>query len=225
MRIHGTTNYIEPEEFELFMKTFNERYPHHVDASLFYRLSYNHGLRREEAVNLLKRDFNLNHPEFYCKRLKGGLDLPHTLTTNDLYEYNKYINYMSANNPDWMEKYNAQDYLIRTIKMTKIDKFRFVDPLIVLGKELFGQRLKPLDLRHSCAYRLLSNGTNLYLVKQYMGHKSITNTIRYLPAMDKEVSQLSKMFDDTSKEDIDNLKLKNKVIALEAEILLLKNNV
>ena len=45
-------------------------------------------------------------------------------------------------------------------------------------------------LRHAFATHLLEAGTNLYIIKQLLGHASITSTVRYLRMTDKALQMV-----------------------------------
>lgn len=43
-----------------------------------------------------------------------------------------------------------------------------------------GERVTPLVMRHSCAVALLQSGTDVTVIRDYLGHASVATTSRYL---------------------------------------------
>jgi site-specific recombinase XerD len=47
------------------------------------------------------------------------------------------------------------------------------------GSELFGFRVHPHMLRHGCGFALANAGHDTRLIQDWLGHRSISNTVRY----------------------------------------------
>jgi len=57
---------------------------------------------------------------------------------------------------------------------------KYVDRAARTRPELRGHRVTPHVLRHSCAVALLQAGVDVTVIRDYLGHASITTTSRYI---------------------------------------------
>jgi site-specific recombinase XerD len=50
--------------------------------------------------------------------------------------------------------------------------------------------IHPHSLRHSCGYSLVNKGTDIRVIQSYLGHRSISSTVRYTKLNHKQFSRL-----------------------------------
>ncbi len=70
-------------------------------------------------------------------------------------------------------------YVLASQAGTKIDANNLLKAFYGARKKAGLEDVRFHDLRHTFATRLVQNGVDLYVVKELLGHKSITMTIRY----------------------------------------------
>lgn len=124
------------------------------DYALFY-LSYKHGLRAIETTYLTFDNIDLNSNQLWVKRAKNSLATYHPLTQ----ECHRIIKKLARNNPS--------NYLfpITTIAIRKIcQKYNFHHH----------------QLRHTCGINMARKGIDPLIIKNYLGHKNIQNTMIYI---------------------------------------------
>lgn len=163
---------------------------------LVFKLMLTYGLRAGEVTTLRLSDItpDLQHPvEIYITRLKGGISRHYPLSD----EIAKLLK-------KWIRKRDAMLY-------GHVDSpyiFVSVDPRRPSGQMLFITLAKaharlaalaglPKDLRHShiwrhsCAVQLLSKGADIFFVKSWLGHRSISSTVVYADFMPSGWQRLS----------------------------------
>ena len=136
------------------------------------RLIYRHGLRASEARDARWTDLDImpgSGPKtFHVRRLKGSVDSVHTLDRDEV----------SA---------------LRRLKADSTSPFVFVSErggplspdMIARIVERAGEAAKlgfhvhPHMLRHATGYALANEGTDTRLIQDFLGHASISNTVRY----------------------------------------------
>jgi type 1 fimbriae regulatory protein FimB len=50
--------------------------------------------------------------------------------------------------------------------------------------------IHPHMLRHSCGYALVNKGTDIRIIQGYLGHRSISSTVRYTKLDSKRFAKL-----------------------------------
>jgi type 1 fimbriae regulatory protein FimB/type 1 fimbriae regulatory protein FimE len=129
-------------------------------------LIYRHGLRVSEACDLRWDDIDLAKRNIQIRRLKGSVDSLH---------------------------YLERDELAGLKRLPRIGAYVFVnergDPLKRMGIARMIERAGedaalpfPVHahmLRHACGYALANKGMDTRRLQHYLGHASITNTVRY----------------------------------------------
>ena len=136
---------------DLFLTAKNRSFR---DYALFY-LSYKHGLRSIEAVNLTYSNLDYQKSQLWVARAKNGLSSYHPLTTEE----------------------------IRTIKkLAKDAKSDQLFPLTTVAVRKICQKYNfhHHQLRHTCGINMARKRIDPLIIKNYLGHKNIQNTMIYI---------------------------------------------
>jgi type 1 fimbriae regulatory protein FimB/type 1 fimbriae regulatory protein FimE len=136
-------------------------------------LIYRHGLRVSEACDLRWDDIDLGKRTIIVRRLKGSTDSSHYLERDELAGL----------------KALQRDYAKRGIKSAYVFVNERGQPFGRMGiarmVERAGEAAKlpfPVHvhmLRHSTGYALAGKGMDTRRLQHFLGHASITNTVRY----------------------------------------------
>lgn len=141
---------------------------------LIFRLAYRCGLRATEIGLITRGNYNKNTKELYCKRLKGSLNNTIRLDekTNSL--INKFIRELGP--------VEDTEILFKSQKGGPISR-KTLDLLI--KKYCNKAKLKDTSkwhfhsLKHSCAVHLAESGLDIKELQNWLGHKSVNNTLVY----------------------------------------------
>ena len=119
------------------------------------------GMRRGEILNLLWKDVDFEGRLVRIEKSKNSekRSVPMSKTVGDLLRRMKVRVITGQVFP--VTEAALKDGFVRAVKKGKIDDFHFH------------------DLRHTFATRLVQNGIDIYVVKELLGHKTITMTMRY----------------------------------------------
>ena len=148
---------------------------------LLLTLIYRHGLRVSEAVDLRWGDFDLDDPRqriLRVRRLKGSVDSAHSLEPDE-------VRWLKR----WRQETEDGPYVFRSERCGPMS----VDAVQVIAKRA-GERagisvpVHPHMLRHACGYMLANEGIDLRLIQDYLGHKEISNTVRYTALSPKRLA-------------------------------------
>jgi type 1 fimbriae regulatory protein FimB len=132
-------------------------------------------------------DINVDTKEFHVNRLKGCDSGPHEL-------------------------YNGESPAIRAwlVERTKMNPPEDCDTLFISERRkplsrctvwlmirqtaeaagLEDLEIHPHMLRHSCGYALVNKGTDIRIIQGYLGHRSISSTVRYTKLDSKRFAKL-----------------------------------
>jgi site-specific recombinase XerD len=127
---------------------------------------YRHGLRVSEACDLRWDDLDLAARTIVIRRLKGSRDSTHYLERDELWGLRRlprsspYVFVNERNDPF------KREGIARMIQRAG-EAARLPFPVHVHM------------LRHACGYALANKGTDTRRLQHYLGHASITNTVRY----------------------------------------------
>ncbi len=144
---------------------------------------YSSGLRIEEALNLKLSDIDANKMQLHIRQSKSGSARFAILSTNNYELLKKYYNeYWKKKFKNW----NKEDYLFCTNNKTKHITSRTVRAELkkTIEKSRIKKPSKIHGLRHSFPVHLLETGTDLFTIKELLGHKSISSTCIYLQLVD-----------------------------------------
>jgi type 1 fimbriae regulatory protein FimB/type 1 fimbriae regulatory protein FimE len=134
---------------------------------------YRHGLRVSEACDLRWGDIDLTKRTIIVRRLKGSTDSSHYLERD---EHKALGELWRAN----AKKGIKSDYVFlneRGLPFGRMGISRMIERAGEVAKLPFPVHVHML--RHSTGYALAGRGMDTRRLQHYLGHASITNTVRY----------------------------------------------
>ncbi|MDB2091114.1 site-specific integrase [Clostridium paraputrificum] len=166
--------FTQPELKKLFKVIEQSKGKYSLRDLLIFRLAYRCGLRATEIGLITRGDYNKNTKELYCKRLKGSLN--NTIRLDK--ETNKLINKFIKN----FGPFEDMDILFKSQKGGPISR-KTLD-LSIKKYCLAAQLQDPTKwhfhtLKHSCAVHLAESGLDIKELQNWLGHKSVNNTMVY----------------------------------------------
>jgi type 1 fimbriae regulatory protein FimB len=134
---------------------------------------YRHGLRVSEACDLRWDDIDLTKRTIIVRRLKGSADSSHCLERDELAGL-KLLRHQQA------VKYIKSAYVFvneRGQPFGRMGIARMIERAGEAAELPFAVHVHML--RHSTGYALAAKGMDTRRLQHYLGHASITNTVRY----------------------------------------------
>ena len=175
-RAKRTREYLTAEEIDKLLTAAKTTSRNPVRDYCALLLMFRHGLRVSELCSIKLSDINVQTKEFHVNRLKGCDSGPH-------------------------EFYNGESQAVKAwlIERAKMHPLAGVDTLFISERRkplsrvtvwvMIGQiaqaaglehlSVHPHQLRHSCGYALVNKGTDIRTIQGYLGHRSISSTVRY----------------------------------------------
>jgi site-specific recombinase XerD len=182
----GQMKFLTPDEILTVLKVARE---HATRDWTMILLAYRHGLRASEVCGLKLVDVDLKAGSISIRRLKGSLQ-----TVQPLYPHRgqPLLDEMSALRA-WLRerKSDGSDYLFTSQKGGKLDRTQFfrVFQTIAATAALALEKRHPHVLKHSLASHLVAGNVNLALIRQALGHRSITSTMQYVGTSDGQAAE------------------------------------
>jgi integrase len=182
----STMAFLSPEEVLAVLKVARDRATRDWTMIL---LAYRHGLRASEVCGLKLIDLDLKAGSISIRRLKGSL-----LTVQPLYPHRgqPLLDEMSALRA-WLRERRADgsDYLFTSQKGGKLDRTQFFRVFRAVAESVGLPREKrhPHVLKHSLASHLVAGNVNLALVRQALGHRSISSSMKYVGTSDGQAAE------------------------------------
>jgi site-specific recombinase XerD len=151
-------------------------------------LAYRHGLRASEICNLKLGDLDMKAGSISIRRLKGSLHTIQPVYRHKgqplLDEHTALRAWLRDRDPD------GSDYLFTSHKGGRLHRSQFFrifrDCAQAAG--LPPEKRHPHALKHSLASHLVAGNMNLAWVKQCLGHKAISSTMRYVAVSDSQAT-------------------------------------
>ena len=138
------------------------------DAMIIW-VSYRHGLRVSECVNLRRRQFDFDEATVRITRHKNGSPSTHPMGPRELRELRRLFKDAPPSPYAFVTK------LGNPIGVNAI--YKIVARAGERAKIPF--RVHPHMLRHACGYALANARQPLRNIQQFLGHKSVSNTVIY----------------------------------------------
>lgn len=178
--------YLSPEEVLMVLKVARARSTRDWAMIL---LAYRHGLRASEVCGLRLADVDLKAGAVTVARLKGSM-----LTTQPLYAHRgQPLLDEPAALRAWLRdrQGDGSDFLFTSQKGGRMCRSAFfrVFQAVATAAGLPIRLRHPHTLKHSLASHLVASNVNLALVKQCLGHRSITSTMQYVGTTDGQAAE------------------------------------
>lgn len=134
-------------------------------------LMHRHAYRVSEAIALKWSDVDFNAAQIRVNRLKGSVSGVHPLSVDEIKALKKILRLKLSTTYVFIsrQKQPLTDVAVRKA-VTRI----------AIKAELEALNVHPHMLRHSAAIHYLNKVKDLFLTQQFLGHKSIDNTMKYL---------------------------------------------
>jgi site-specific recombinase XerD len=139
-------------------------------------LAYRHGLRVSELCSLKLSDVNLETGEFHVARLKGSDSGSHPFYNGESAAIRAWLVERAKLNPP--ESCDTLFISERRRPLSRITVWLMISQ-VAQAAGLEHLDVHPHMLRHSCGYALINKGVDVRTIQGYLGHKSISSTVRY----------------------------------------------
>jgi type 1 fimbriae regulatory protein FimB len=182
----STMTFLTPEEVLTVLKAARK---HSIRDWAMVLLSYRHGLRASEVCNLKLSDIDLKAGSISIHRLKGSLQ-----TVQPLYPHRgqPLLDELAALRA-WLKARPADgsDFLFTSQKGGRLDRTQFFRVFRAVAETagLPREKRHPHVLKHSLASHLVAGNVNLALIRQALGHRSITSTMEYVGTSDGQAAE------------------------------------
>jgi integrase len=182
----STMTYLSPEEILAVLKVARKRSIRDWSMVL---VAYRHGLRASEVCGLKLADIDLKPGSISIRRLKGSLS-----QVQPLYQHRgqPLLDEMAALRT-WLKTRPADgsDFLFTSQKGGRLDRTQFFRIFRTYAETagLPPEKRHPHVLKHSLASHLAAGNVNLALIRQALGHRSITSTMQYVGTSDGQAAE------------------------------------
>jgi site-specific recombinase XerD len=163
-----TREHLTPAEVERLIEAAKANRQGHRDATMIL-LAFRHGLRASEVIDLRWDQVDFNQAVLHVRRVKNGTPATHPLTGRQLRALRK-LQRESAGSPFVFVSERGAPF--------SVSGFRRMIERATEAAHL-GIKAHPHMLRHACGYALANQGTDTRTLQAYLGHRNISNTVRY----------------------------------------------
>jgi type 1 fimbriae regulatory protein FimB len=178
--------HLTPEEMLALLKAAKQR---SVRDWAMILIAYRHGLRASEICGLTFDDLDLKNDSITTARLKGSMQ-----TTQPLYRHRgqPLLDEVAALRA-WLRERpdDGSKYVFVSQKGGRLDRTQFfrIFQAVAEAAGLPAEKRHPHCVKHSLASHLVAGNVNLALVKQALGHRSISSTMTYVGTTDQQAAE------------------------------------
>lgn len=152
-------------------------------------LAYRHGMRASEVCGIKLADVDMKSGSISIRRLKGSL---HTI--QPLYQHRgQPLLDETAALRSWLRtrQDDGSDYLFTSQKGGRLGRTQFFRNFQTIAEStgLPIEKRHPHVLKHSLASHLVVGNVNLALIRQALGHQSISSTMAYVGTSDAQAAE------------------------------------
>lgn len=151
---------------------------------LIILLMYRHGLRESELCNLRLSYVDFEQSKIYIKRVKGGIDFVQPVMGDEMRLIKRYMKTRSGKTS------LSLPWLIVSEQGNQLSRFTVIKLLETLSKHAGIRKVNPHMLRHGCGHYLANKGVDIRIIKDYLGHANIQNTVIYTRLTGKQFDGL-----------------------------------
>jgi type 1 fimbriae regulatory protein FimB/type 1 fimbriae regulatory protein FimE len=134
------------------------------------RMAYRHGLRCSELCDLRWNQIDLDAGRLHVRRLKGSAPSMHFLSGSEIRGLRRLKRDQPPSNP----------FVFLSAHQTPLSPAGFRKMVARLGVAAgIDWPVNAHALRHGTGFKLAQDGVDTRAIQDYLGHKSIANTVRY----------------------------------------------
>ena len=165
-----TREHLSEGEIERLMEAARKNREGHRNA-LMILMAYRHGLRASELVDLQWSQIELGTSVIHIRRVKNGTPATHPLTGRELRALRKLQREAPA----------GSAFVFVSMRGTPftVSGFRRMLERAAVEARMEDLKVHPHMLRHAAGYQLANQGTDTRTIQAYLGHRNISNTVRY----------------------------------------------
>ena len=186
-RLKRRREYLTQDEVDKLLVTSKNTSRNPARDYCILLLMFRHGLRVSELCSMKLSDINVDTKEFHVNRLKGCDSGPHELYNGESPAIKAWLIERAKMNPpadcDTLFISEGRKPLSRVTVWLMIRQTAEAAGLEHL-------EIHPHMLRHSCGYALVNKGTDIRIIQGYLGHRSISSTVRYTKLDSKRFAKL-----------------------------------
>ena len=161
--------YLTATEVEKLMKASSRNRHGHRDSTMIL-VCYRHGLRVSELVSLEWSQIDFNAANLHVRRLKGSTDAVHPIRGDELRALRRLQR----------EQDPKSAFAFTSERGAPFSTAGFLRMVQRAGESAgLGFPVHPHMLRHATGFKLANDGVDTRTLQAYLGHKSISNTVRY----------------------------------------------
>ena len=165
--------YLTEREIEKLIDAAKDNRWGHRDATAIL-IAYRHGLRASELVSLRWDDIDFQTGKLHVRRSKGGTASVHPIGGREL----RALRRLKRETPQSVYVYVSE-------RLAPLSVAGYQRMVARTGEAAgFSFAVHSHMLRHSCGYKLANDGQDTRAIQHYLGHRSITSTVRYTALAD-----------------------------------------
>lgn len=167
-KVAASRKYLRPDEANRLIEAAGLRGRHGFRDKALLRMTYRHGLRASEAVEIRWEQIDLEHGTITVTRLKRGKTGNHTMDRDELRDLRR------------LRKQNTAAYVFETERGGPMGRDTLAYIVREAGKAAgLGDHMHPHMLRHAAGYSMVNQGVDLRLIQDFLGHRSPEMTMLY----------------------------------------------
>lgn len=160
--------HLVPEEARALIAAAGKRGRYPDRDRIMVQLIYRHGLRAQEACDVVWDDFDLSRGTFTVRRVKGGSPSTHTLDSDELRALRRL-------------RKATNSHLVFTTERGGPLSVAGLQYIVAEAGKAAGLTVHahPHMLRHAAGYNLINGGSDVRTAQIFLGHKNIASTAIY----------------------------------------------
>jgi site-specific recombinase XerD len=175
-RARRRREHLEPHEIKAFLAAAKTATRNPIRDYAMMLMAFRHGLRVSELVGMKLGDINLKTKSFHVPRAKGCDDAAHELYNGESGALRAWLVERAKMNPP-----EFCDTLFISERRQPMNRgtVHLMVRIIAQAAGLGMLEVHPHMLRHSCGYDLINREVDVRTIQGYLGHRSISSTVRY----------------------------------------------